>query len=133
MPRPPSDLQQFQVRLSPTDLARLDRIAKTLGLVNQAGTSVGTPNRSEAIRQAIHALIEKLQRSPQPDVLTLGVVATRLGAKVWQVRRLYEKNLLPPAGRMGLYRVVHADDLPMIKSALQSAGYLPNGKPSGPE
>jgi DNA-binding transcriptional MerR regulator len=57
---------------------------------------------------------------------TLGDVARHFGVEVWQVRRLYERGILPPAARVGLYRVVTTDDLPIVERALRSAGYLPN-------
>lgn len=57
--------------------------------------------------------------------VTLGDVARRCGCDVWQVRRLYERGLLPPARRIGLYRVVSVDDIPAIEAALRTAGYLP--------
>ena len=56
--------------------------------------------------------------------LTLGVVAARYGVKLWQVRRLYERHLLPQAARCGRYRVVAESDLHSIRAALVAAGYL---------
>lgn len=56
--------------------------------------------------------------------LTIGAVATRLGCQPWHVRRLFERGLLPPAVRLGVYRVVDEDDLPKIEKALRQAGYL---------
>jgi DNA-binding transcriptional MerR regulator len=58
------------------------------------------------------------------SILTMGDVATRFGVQVWQVRRLFERGLLPPAARVGAYRVVAADDLPAVEQALRTAGYL---------
>lgn len=55
---------------------------------------------------------------------TLGEIARETGATQWQVRRLFERGLLPPAERIGLYRVVRAEDLPAIRTALIQAGYL---------
>ncbi len=60
-----------------------------------------------------------------PHVLTLGVVARRLGCQLWQVRRLFERGILPEPTRVGTYRVVRATDLPVIARALRSVGYLP--------
>jgi DNA-binding transcriptional MerR regulator len=57
--------------------------------------------------------------------LTIGAVAERLGVQPWQVRRLYERGLLPPAARVGAYRVVAPSELPVIRRALVAAGYLP--------
>jgi hypothetical protein len=56
--------------------------------------------------------------------LTLGDVARRLGYHVWQVRRLYERSLLPPAKRIGQYRVVDECDLGIVEKALRAAGYI---------
>ena len=42
----------------------------------------------------------------------------------WQVRRLFERGLLPPAQRVGAYRVVTAEDLHEVGEALRKAGYL---------
>jgi hypothetical protein len=61
------------------------------------------------------------------SVLTLGAVATRYaryGVQPWQVRRLFERGLLPPAPRVGAYRVVAVVDLPLVEEALREAGYL---------
>jgi hypothetical protein len=58
---------------------------------------------------------------------TLGAVAKLYGVRVWQVRRLYERRLLPEPGRVGAYRVVTSDELPKIEAALRAAGYLPEG------
>lgn len=60
------------------------------------------------------------------EYLTLGAVGKRLGAKIWQIRRLYERGLLPPAERVGPYRVVAESDLPRIEKALKAARYLPS-------
>ncbi len=59
------------------------------------------------------------------NILTLGGVAQRLGCPIWKIRRLFERGLMPPASRVGAYRVVAAADLPLIESALRAAGYLP--------
>jgi DNA-binding transcriptional MerR regulator len=56
--------------------------------------------------------------------LTIGAVAGRLGVAAWQVRRLYERGILPPAKRIGPYRVIDPADLPKVESALRQAGYL---------
>ena len=58
-------------------------------------------------------------------VMTMGEVARRFGCEPWQVRRLYERRLLPPAPRVGAYRVVPLADLPRVETALRAAGYLP--------
>lgn len=56
--------------------------------------------------------------------LTVGAVALRYGCKPWQVRRLFERGLLPPAPRIGAYRMIAVADLPRIRRALRDAGYL---------
>jgi len=61
--------------------------------------------------------------------LTIGAVADQFDVPAWQVRRLYERGLLPPADRLGPYRVIDHADLPKIEAALRKAGYL---GPSGP-
>ena len=59
------------------------------------------------------------------DVLTIGRAARHFGCQPWHIRRLFERNLLPPASRVGAYRVIAAEDLPRIEQALRAAGYLP--------
>jgi hypothetical protein len=60
-----------------------------------------------------------------PNVLTIGALAARYGCRAWQIRRLFERGLLPAAPRVGPYRVVVASDLPLVERALREAGYLP--------
>lgn len=55
---------------------------------------------------------------------TLGEIAREFGATVWQVRRLFERGILPPAERIGLYRVVRAGDVLRIVEELRTAGYI---------
>jgi DNA-binding transcriptional MerR regulator len=61
-----------------------------------------------------------------PHCLTIGAVAERYGCPAWQVRRLFERGLLPPAARVGAYRVIAISDLPRVEKALNDAGYLPS-------
>ncbi len=58
--------------------------------------------------------------------LTLGQIATRYGIQLWQVRRLFERNLVAESPRVGQIRVVYPDQLPTIEQALKAAGYLKN-------
>jgi hypothetical protein len=58
---------------------------------------------------------------------TLGKAASRLGCQAWQIRRLFERGILPEPGRVGAYRVIPERDLPKIKAALIEAGYLKAG------
>lgn len=44
----------------------------------------------------------------QAPVLTIGATARHFGLPAWKVRRLYERGLLPPAARAGLYGIVPA-------------------------
>jgi DNA-binding transcriptional MerR regulator len=60
-----------------------------------------------------------------PPIITIGAAARRLRRPLWQVRRLYERGLLPPAARVGPYRVIAEADLPRVEQALRKAGYLP--------
>ncbi len=63
--------------------------------------------------------------------LPLGQVADKISretghaVKQWQVRRLFERGILPPAERIASYRVIAEGDLPKIIEALRTAGYLP--------
>jgi DNA-binding transcriptional MerR regulator len=61
----------------------------------------------------------------QASIFTVGQVARHHGCQPWQVRRLFERGLLPPATRVGPYRVVSEADLPAVGDALRAAGYLP--------
>ncbi len=56
--------------------------------------------------------------------LTVGQAAQHFGVAEWKIRRLYERRLLPPAARLGTYRVIGPDDLPRVEEALRQAGYL---------
>jgi DNA-binding transcriptional MerR regulator len=60
-----------------------------------------------------------------PGVLSIGQIAEELGCEAWQVRRLFQRGLLPPAARVGPFRVATRDELPVIEKALRKAGYLP--------
>lgn len=60
----------------------------------------------------------------RPDGMTLGAIARHFGVRPWMVRRLFERGLLPPAARLGMFRVVSESDLPLVETALLGAGYL---------
>jgi DNA-binding transcriptional MerR regulator len=62
---------------------------------------------------------------PTVNVFTIGSLAIRFGVRPWQVRRLFERGLLPPAARVGTYRAAAEGDLPRVEEALRAAGYLP--------
>jgi DNA-binding transcriptional MerR regulator len=56
--------------------------------------------------------------------MTIGAVAEHFGCRPWQVRRLYESGRLPPAARVGAYRIIDPADLPRIETELLKAGYI---------
>lgn len=56
--------------------------------------------------------------------VTLGTAAKSLGVRAWQLRRIFERGLMPEPPRVGAYRVIAVADLPRLKAALQDAGYL---------
>jgi hypothetical protein len=58
--------------------------------------------------------------------LTIGAVANHFGCRPWQVRRLFERGILPAAERVGVYRVINPAELPVIEAALRECGYLPS-------
>ncbi len=68
----------------------------------------------------------------EPNAMTLGDVARHVGCRPWQVRRLYERGLLPEPPRVGPYRVVHPRDLAAVTAALHDAGYLPPAETAAP-
>jgi hypothetical protein len=61
--------------------------------------------------------------SPTRDQ-TLGEFARSRGLPTWKVRRLFERGLLPPARRLGLYRVIGPDEVAAVDEALVKAGYI---------
>lgn len=71
-PRPKSDTTPVTFRLSPGDLARLDRIAEHHGYKVDHGANVGGPNRTEALRKAVREMDrriaeEKNEKSEKKD------------------------------------------------------------------
>jgi hypothetical protein len=60
--------------------------------------------------------------------LTLGAVARHFGCQTWQIRRLFERGILPPAPRAGAYRLIAVRDLPAVEQALRDVGYLSAGR-----
>jgi hypothetical protein len=65
----------------------------------------------------------------QKIALTTGDVARHFGCQVWQVRRLFERHLLPRGPKFGAYYLIPAEDLPRVEAALRAAGYLPARAP----
>jgi len=56
--------------------------------------------------------------------------AERLGVATWCVRRVYARQLLEDAPRIGRTRVLSESDLPKLKAALVVAGYLAPDPPA---
>jgi hypothetical protein len=59
---------------------------------------------------------------------TTGALARRFGCREWQVRRLFERGILPEPPRVGCYRFVPSENVPAVEAALLRARYLP-GRP----
>lgn len=58
--------------------------------------------------------------------LALGDLAKRYpGLQVWQIRRLYERGILPEPPRIAGMRVIPVEDVLKTVVALRKAGYLP--------
>ena len=53
-----------------------------------------------------------------------GQVAKRFGVDRWRIRRLFECGAVPEVGRLAGKRVIPADRLAKIKSALKARGWL---------
>jgi hypothetical protein len=62
---------------------------------------------------------------------TTGSLARLLGARLWQVRRVFERGLLPEPKRLGSYRVIPAADVPLVREKLVEAGYMPRSPARG--
>jgi hypothetical protein len=60
--------------------------------------------------------------------LTVTDVALALNCRPWQVRRVFERKLLPEPRRIRRYRIFWDDDLPAIERILRQIGYLPARK-----
>ena len=58
------------------------------------------------------------------NILTIGEVADQLGCQAWKIRRVIRDGLLPEPDRLGTYRVFLASDIPRVRAALKTAGYL---------
>jgi hypothetical protein len=63
-----------------------------------------------------------------PIAYTLGDVALQLGCALWQVQKVFQRKMVPPPARVGIYRVVRPSELPTIARALREAGYLPEAE-----
>jgi hypothetical protein len=51
--------------------------------------------------------------------------ARALGVEPWQIASLYQRELIPEPPRVGPVRVLTPSDLPVLRAALEKAGYLP--------
>ena len=58
------------------------------------------------------------------EALTLGAAAARLGLPLWKLQRAFTLGLLPVPLRAGRLRLVPSDQLPVLRAALERAGYL---------
>ena len=63
----------------------------------------------------------------QKQAYTVGDAARRLGVHPWQVRRIYERGILPEPLRFGAYRLITDSELPALEEALKKVGYLKEG------
>jgi hypothetical protein len=75
------------------------------------------------------ARVSQCTRTPEPALpgdgpWPLGPVARHFGVPTWQLRRCYERELLPPARRVGPYRTVTREELPAVREVLARAGHL---------
>ena len=59
-----------------------------------------------------------------------GEAARRIGPHVqsWQVTRVFQRGLMPET-RIGRTRVVHEDQLPLLRDALIRAGFFRSDEP----
>ncbi len=58
--------------------------------------------------------------------VTLGALAKQYpGLQVWQIRRLYERGILPEPPRVAGLRIIPLEDVPQTVAALKQTGYLP--------
>jgi hypothetical protein len=56
--------------------------------------------------------------------LSVTTASLCLGIEPWMLRNLYNRGLIPPAPRLGHSRIIKPDDLPVLRKAAISAGYL---------
>lgn len=73
----------------------------------------------------IVTVVTNLTRETIVEHLTTREIADQLGAKEWQVRRLFEVGRLPEPPRFAGKRAIPRDQIPAITSALQERGWLP--------
>lgn len=57
-------------------------------------------------------------------IFTTGDLEKKWGVPVWTLRRLFDDGSLPTPTRVGLFRVVSAEDLPQIEKVLRERGLL---------
>ena len=58
------------------------------------------------------------------EPMTLGQVATHFQIQLWQVRAIYQRGILPEPPRFTRFRIVDRSELPTIRAALITGGYL---------
>ena len=58
------------------------------------------------------------------EFLSTGQAAKKVGIRSWEVSRLYERGMMPPAARAGNRRIIPIEDLPALREAAKQAGYL---------
>ena len=82
-----------------------------------------------AIVRLVLALLRWLTRRPDVKTaktvyMTLPQAAIRIGCRENRLRRLFERDLVPPAEVIGSRRVIPQERLPELKEAARKAGYL---------
>jgi DNA-binding transcriptional MerR regulator len=56
--------------------------------------------------------------------MSLSEVANHFSVPAWKLRRLFTSGLIPNPPRVGHYRAFVFEQLPIVRAALESAGYL---------
>ncbi len=64
---------------------------------------------------------------------TTGSLARLKGWDEWRVRRLFEDGDLPEPPRLGQYRLLSEDDIPLIEEAMRRRGFLPAEQAAQPD
>ena len=59
-----------------------------------------------------------------PKTYTTGDLSKHFRVPVWQILQTIRRGFLDEPGRVGIYRVWAADDLPRVRAALAAAGYV---------
>lgn len=70
-----------------------------------------------------------MKKMAEKQHLTVGEVAELFpGLQSWQVRRIYERKLLPEPPRLGSTRAIPRADIPKVIDALKAAGFWPEAQ-----